>query len=192
MRPLKIDPMGGEGAVIEADETFVGGLEKNKHKNKRTPHTHSHQTKEAVFSMVERGGKVRSFHTGEANLKAIKPITTALVNKRTVLLTDDAPFYRNIGTDFAAHQVVKHSQGQYVCGDVHTNTIEGYFSVFKKGMKGVYQHCGKQHLQRYLNEFDFRYNHREGLGTNDNERMIEALHGIKGKRLTYRVSYETR
>jgi transposase-like protein len=189
MRPLNLEPMGGEGKVVEADETFVGGLEKNKHKSKRNTHSQGGAKKEAVVSMVERGGKVRSFHTGRANIGTIKPVLSALVHKRTVLLTDDASHYNSIGKDFAWHSVVKHSLGQYVVGEVHTNTIEGFFSVFKKGMKGVYQHCGKQHLQRYLNEFDFRYNEREFT---DAERTISALKGISGKRLTYNpASQET-
>lgn len=185
MRPLNLEPMGGEGKVVEADETFVGGLEKNKHANKRKHPKGGYDTKEAVVSVVERGGKVRSIHTGKANLSTIKPVVSALVHKRTVLLTDDASHYNSIGKDFAWHSVVKHSLGQYVVGEVHTNTIEGFFSVFKKGMKGVYQHCGQQHLQRYLNEFDFRYNER---GLNDSERTIAVLSSVKGKRLLYKSS----
>ena len=186
MRPIKPSPIGGEGKVVEADETYVGGLEKNKHKNKRSLFSHGGATKEAVLSVVERDGQVRSVHTGRANTAVLKPIITALVHNRTVLLTDDANHYKSIGAQFPAHQVVNHSKGQYVFGDVHTNTVEGFFSVFKKGMKGVYQHCSPVHLQRYLNEFDFRYNHRIGLGTSDKERADMALLGITGKRLTYR------
>lgn len=182
MRPLNPEPIGGEGKVVEADETYVGGKEQNKHLNKRNPNAKGYQTKEAVFSMVERGGNVRSYHIGQTKAETIKPIITALVHKRTVLCTDDAHVYQTVSNDVAAHQVVNHSAKQYVVGEVHTNTIEGYFSVFKKGMKGVYQHCGKQHLQRYLNEFDFRYNERE---ITDLERTNVALAGIKGKRLTY-------
>jgi hypothetical protein len=103
------------------------------------------------------------------------------------LMTDDAPRYVTIGREgFASHGVVNHSRGEYVRGDIHTNTVEGFFSVFKRGMKGVYQHCGQQHLHRYLTEFDFRYNNRTALGVSDAERAEKALKGIEGKRLTYR------
>jgi len=182
MRTLKIEPMGGEGKVIEADETYVGGKEGNKHKRKRAG-VRGFQGKEAVLSMVERDGEVRSYHIGKTNTETVKPIVTALVHKRTVLCTDDAPVYLTVADHVAAHKVVNHSAGQYVCAQVHTNTIEGFFGIFKKGMTGVYQHCGKQHLQRYLNEFDFRYNERK---ISDLERTNVALAGIKGKRLTYR------
>jgi transposase-like protein len=179
-------PIGGEGKVVEADETFVGGIEKNKHKNKRTPRSHGSSNKAVVFSVLERGGSVRSIHTGKADSHHVRPILTALVHERTVLCTDEAQHFKAVGSHFADHKVVKHALGQYVFGEVHTNTIEGFFSVFKKGMKGVYQHCGKQHLQRYLYEFDFRYNNRIGLEISDTERTERALQGIAGKRLTYR------
>lgn len=184
MKTLNPSPMGGEGKVVEADETYVGGKEKNKHLNKRTPNSHAgYQSKEAVLSMVERGGAVRSYHIGKTNAASVKPIVTALVHKRTVLCTDDASVYISVSHDVADHKVVNHSAKQYVCGEVHTNTIEGFFSIFKKGMTGVYQHCGKQHLQRYLHEFDFRYNERN---ISDAERASAVLSGISGKRLTYR------
>lgn len=186
MRPINPTPMGGEGKVVEADETYVGGLTKNKHKSKRLAKPTTRLDKEIVFSMVERGGNVRSFHTEKARSDIIKPIMKALVHKRTVVCTDESHIYKPISLEFADHKVVNHSQEQYVIGEVHTNTIEGYFSVFKKGMKGVYQHCGKQHLQRYLDEFDFRYNNRAGLEISDMVRSDRALLGVTGKRLTYR------
>lgn len=183
MRVLKMEPMGGEGKVVEADETYVGGKESNKHLSKRASRTGRQAKKEAVVSIIERGGKVRSHHTGRATVEQVSPILTGLVRQRTVLITDDSSVYRSVGEKFAAHQIVKHSLNQYVVGQVHTNTIEGYFGLFKKGMTGIYQHCGKQHLQRYLDEFDFRYNERENT---DIERTNVALAGITGKRLTYR------
>ena len=103
-------------------------------------------------------------------------------------MTDEAAYYTLVGREFAEHGVVRHNQGEYVRGDIHTNTIEGYFSIFKRGMKGVYQHCSKRHLHRYLAEFDFRYNRRIALGVDDVERAESALRGIVGKRLTYRHS----
>jgi ISXO2-like transposase domain len=101
-------------------------------------------------------------------------------------MTDEASYYETIGKGFAAHDSVNHSEGEYVRGDAHTNTLEGFYSVFKRGMKGVYQHCGEQHLHRYVAEFDFRYNNRSALGVEDAERTTKALEGISGKRLTYR------
>jgi transposase-like protein len=183
MRVLNIEPLGGEGKVVEADETYVGGKEQNKHLRKRTGHKNGLSKKEAVVSIIEREGKVHSYHTGRATAEQVSPILTGLVHHRTVLITDDSSVYKTVGEKFAAHQIVKHSLNQYVVGQVHTNTIEGFFGIFKKGMTGVYQHCGKQHLQRYLNEFDFRYNERK---INDLERANVALAGIVGKRLTYR------
>jgi hypothetical protein len=99
---------------------------------------------------------------------------------------DESKLYIEVGKGFAAHETVKHPANEYVRGDVHTNTIEGYFSVFKRGMKGVYQHCGEKHLHRYLAEYDFRYNTRTALGYNDLMRAEEPAKGIYGKRLTYR------
>lgn len=183
MRPLNLEPMGGEGKAVEADETYVGGLEKNKHRSKRIPKSHGGVNKEAVFSLVERGGKVRSFHTRKATADLLKPIIMAQLHPETNLMTDESSVYKTIGKQFASHEVVKHSLGEYVRGGAHTNTIEGYFSIFKRGMKGVYQHCSEEHLKRYLAEFDFRYNERS---ITDMERAIIALKGISGKRLTYR------
>lgn len=185
MRQLNIEPMGGEGAIVEADETYVGGLEKNKHKNKRLNQGRGAVGKEAVFSLVERGGKVRSQHVKAVNVDTLKPILMKQIAAETRLMTDEARQYIPIGKEFASHDVVCHSIGEYVRGDAHTNTIEGYFSIFKRGMKGIYQHCGEQHLKRYLCEFDFRYNERH---IDDFSRTNIMLCGIKGKRITYRDS----
>jgi len=185
MRVLNVEPMGGEGAVVEADETYFGGLEKNKHRSKRTPGSQGGANKEVVFSLVERGGKVRSHHVQHVTAETLRPILNEQLLADTRLMTDEARQYIPLGKGFAEHHAVNHGIGEYVRGDAHTNTIEGYFSIFKRGMKGVYQHCSSNHLKRYLCEFDFRYNARE---ITDSERMVAALAGIQGKRLTYRDS----
>jgi transposase-like protein len=186
MRVLKIEPMGGEGKTVEADETFLGGLEKNKHAKDRKHQGRGPVGKEAVFSLVERGGKVRSHHVQSVNADTLGEVMSKQLHEATHLMTDDARQYVPLGKEYAAHDVVKHSIGEYVRGDVHSNTVENYFSIFKRGMKGVYQHCSAKHLKRYLAEFDFRYNEREGLGVDDNARVNALLSGIQGKRLTYR------
>lgn len=185
MRVAHIEPMGGEGMTVEADETYVGGLEKNKHASKRNKKGRGPVCKEAVFSLVERGGKVRSTHVEKVNAETLRPILNQQLHEGTRLMTDEAHVYKPLGKSFAEHKSVAHGIGEYVRGDVHTNTIENYFSIFKRGMKGTYQHCGKQHLKRYLAEFDFRYNERH---LDDSTRSGIVLRGIIGKRLTYRDS----
>ena len=183
MRELNIEPMGGEGKTVEADETYFGGLEKNKHASKRVPHSQGGANKEVVFSLVERGGKVRSHHVQHVTAETLRPILNEQLHAATRLMTDEARQYKPLGKAFAEHHTVNHGIGEYVRGDAYTNTIEGYFSIFKRGMKGVYQHCNSTHLKRYLAEFDFRYNERQA---NDKERTSIMLRGIVGKRLTYR------
>lgn len=182
MRVLNIEPMGGEGKTVEVDETYVGGLEKNKHASKRQSGSQGGANKEIVFSLVERGGKVRSHHVKHVTAETLRPILNEQLDAATRLMTDEARQYIPLGKDFAQHHTVNHGIGGYVRGDAYTNTIEGYFSIFKRGMKGVYQHCSSDHLKRYLAEFDFRYNERE---LTDIERTNVTLAGIKGKRLTY-------
>jgi len=173
--------MGGGGGVVEADETYYGRKPGTKVK-RGAGH------KEQVFSLVERGGKVRSVHITGKMFDGIKKALKENVSPEARLATDEARMYRKIAKQYAEHMVVNHSQDEYVRGEASTNTIEGYFSIFKRGMNGVYQHCDSQHLHRYLAEFDFRYNHRVALGCDDTERMEEALAGIGGKRLTYRTT----
>ena len=176
-----IDGMPGAGGIVEADETFIGrepGVEM-----KRGWH---HKMK--VVSLVDRDSKqVRSVVVDDLKPDTICPIVEANIVKEASLFTDESAIYTKIGTTFADHQTTTHSADEYVRGIVHTNTVEGYFSVFKRGMKGTYQHCGKQHLHRYLAEFDFRYNNRVKLGVDDAMRTQKALDGIAGKRLTYRT-----
>jgi transposase-like protein len=190
MRELSPAPMGGEGKYIEADETYIGGKERNKHRSKRNKGNIGAVGKEITFSLVERGGKVRSHHVLEVNAKTLRPILVAQVDRKSFLMTDDAGQYRIIGPEFAGHESVNHGIGEYVRGPAHTNTIEGYFSILKRGINGTYHHVSQQYLKRYLAEFDFRYNERVKLGVDDNQRMVRAVKGIEGKRLTYRRSNE--
>jgi transposase-like protein len=185
-------PMGGEGKIVEADETYFG----NK-KERRTTRTSGEPfikkgkrggpaNKRPVVSLVERGGSVRSFHVGHATAATVGKIVADNVARETRLHTDESRLYTEVGSKFAAHETVKHSVGEYVRGEVHTNTIENFYSVFKRGMTGVYQHCSEKHLHRYLAEFDFRYNNRSKLGIEDTERAARIIKGAEGKRLTYR------
>ncbi len=182
MRTGGLVPMGGSGGVVEVDETFIG---QKPGRAKRRGYAH----KLAVLTLVERGGQSRSFHVDATSAKALVPILKANIARETKIMTDEAGQYHYLKKDFTEHHVVSHGAGEYVRGEAHTNTAEGFFSVFKRGMKGVYQHCGEQHLHRYLAEFDFRYNNRAALGVNDNMRATRTLAGITGKRLTYRDSF---
>jgi len=184
-------PMGGAGKVVEADETYFGKTEETATVTTREGRPFKSRqiggvNKRAVLALVERGGNARTFHIARADLNTVHGIMRENIAKETALHTDESRLYNIAKWRFAKHETVKHSADEYVRGDVHTNTVEGYFSIFKRGMKGVYQHCGEKHLHRYLAEFDFRYNTRTALGFNDLMRA-EALAGeIKGKRLTYR------
>jgi transposase-like protein len=188
MRQLHLnppEPMGGEGKTVEIDETFVGGLEKNKHAKKRKHVGTGGAGKEAVFSLVERGGKVRSHHVAAVTAATLRPILKVHVHEATSVMTDEGATDKSIGRDFKKHGTVNHSIGEYVRGDIYTNTVEGYFSILKRGIYGTYHHVSQQHLKRYLCEFDFRYNERVALGVNDVERAEKAVRGTVGKRLTY-------
>jgi hypothetical protein len=143
-----------------------------------------------VFSLVERNGNVRSFHVNDVNAVTLKTKLQENVSENARIMTDDAGQYTNVKDDFPAHQVVNHSKEEYVRGEAHTNTVEGFFSIFKRGMYGVYQHCSSHHLERYTTEFDFRYNHRQKLGYDDTMRAEALLSAIGGKRLTYRRTGE--
>lgn len=192
MRDLSTTPMGGEGKTVEADETFVGGKEKNKHRRKRNADNIGGMGKEPVFSLVERGGNVRSEHVASVSAETLRPVLKAQLDRASVLMTDGEGQYRILGPMFARHETVNHGIGEYVRGDAHTNTVESYFAVLKRGLNGIYHHVSQQHLKRYLCEFDFRYNNRIALGIGDAERAVKALEGIAGKRLTYRRTNEAR
>ncbi|MBE0702534.1 MAG: IS1595 family transposase [Afipia sp.] len=188
-----VSPMGGEGAIVEADETYFGNVSKDKIRKTTTtgrPFTKSGKSgpsnKRAIVSLVERGGSVRSFHVAVADGASVRKIVMDNVSRETRLHTDESKLYHGADAHFAMHETVNHSRKEYARGDVTTNSVEGYFSIFKRGMRGVYQHCAEKHLHRYLSEYDFRYNHRIKLGFNDGERADLAIKGAAGKRLTYR------
>ncbi|MEG6510105.1 IS1595 family transposase [Methyloligella sp. 2.7D] len=186
------DPMGGDGKTVEADETYIGKRDKpyvSPHR-RGLPYTKSGKSggaqKRTVVALVERGGRVRSFHVQHATKKSVREILVRNVDRKSVIYTDESRLYTETGKEYEGHDTVNHSAKEYVRGVIHTNTIENVFSVFKRGMRGVYQHCGEAHLFRYLAEFDFRYSNRSGLGIDDKARHLLAVKGIEGKRLTYR------
>jgi transposase-like protein len=195
MRSGALAPMGGPVGVVEADETYFGKLESPRKltRKRATPPTKGGKVgpggKRAIISLVERGGSVRSFHVENADKLTVNKIIRENVAGEARVHTDESRIYRDVAGMVASHETVTHSAGEYVRGDVHTNPAEGYFSVFKRGMKGVYQHCREKHLHRYLAEFDFRHNNRMALGINDAERAERALLGVVGKRLTYRTAH---
>ncbi len=181
MRSDNSIPLGGLGKIVEADETFVGmkiGFKRSRgavHKMK-------------VLSLVERGGHVRSQRLAVLSRVGIEQAIRDNVHPDSRIMTDTAAYYRKPLLGFAGHEKVNHEQDEYVRGEAYTNTLEGYFSLFKRGMRGVYQHCREKHLHRYLAEFDFRYNNRIGLGISDSMRSENVLKSVIGKRLTYHGS----
>ncbi len=149
---------------------------------------HGPAKKRSVVALVERGGSVRSFHVENADKETVAAIIVKNVKPESRLHTDESRLYRGADGYVAQHETVRHSAGEYARGDVHTNSVEGSFGIFKRGMKGIYQHCGEKHLHRYLAEFDFRYNNRKALGVDDEARTAKAVRSIIGKRLTYRTA----
>lgn len=180
MRSGALDQFGVGGTAVEVDETFLLRDPDREHKSGGASH------KMKVLSLLDREtGRTRSMVLQNLRKEEIAPIVMANLAREARLMTDESLLYRKIGREFAEHSVVRHNFGEYVRGDVYTNTIEGFFSIFKRGMRGVYQHCSKKHLHRYLAEFDFRYSNRVALGIDDKARSVEAIKGIVGKRLTY-------
>lgn len=193
MREGNLAPMGGAGGIVEADETYFQKTAEPKvsAQRKGRPYkvgSRGPRDKRAIVSLVERGGKVRSFHVENADKSTVSRIVAENVARESRLHTDESRLYTGADAMFASHETVKHTAKEYARGDVHTNSAEGYFSIFKNGMRGTYQHCAEKHLHRYLAEYDFRYNHRIRLGFNDTARADAALKGIVGKRLTYRTT----
>lgn len=182
MRSGDLATFGGNGTMVEVDETYIG-----RQKGKEVRKGGGHKMK--VLALLDREtGAVRTFTDPNLTAKDIHPILRANIAAEARLMTDETRLYWSVGKEFASHNRVLHAAGEYVRkGDatIHTNTVEGYFSIFKRGMRGIYQHCGEQHLHRYLAEFDFRYTHREATGCNDRDRSDRTLAGIVGKRLTY-------
>jgi transposase-like protein len=173
-------PFGTGGGPVEADETFLG---KKKGAERRAAYHH----KMKILTLIDRNTKqAKSVVVQRLHLSELGPIIRKNIAKEAHLMTDEARHYIVIGKEFAGHSPVVHGMDEYVRGDAHCNTAEGFFSIFKRGMRGVYQHCDEKHLHKYLAEFDFRYNHRVALGVNDAARTVKALAGIRGKRLYYR------
>jgi transposase-like protein len=192
MRDGTMAPLGGNGGIVEADETYFG-RQKNpqpspQRQGKPYKYAKHAQRKRAVVSLVERGGRVRSFHVENADKPTVTRIVRENIEAETRIHTDESRLYTGLDMQFADHETVRHSAGEYARDDVNTNSVEGYFSIFKRGMQGVYQHCAEKNLHRYLSEFDFRYSNRVKLGVDDAMRADLALQGIVGKRLTYRTT----
>lgn len=190
MRTGGLEPLGGRGKVVEADETYFGKAETLHVSPQRKGRAYTKRGKlfnnRPILALVERGGQVRSFHVAVADQDTVCKIVRENVGTETHVHTDESKLYVQGLMDVRKHERVKHTAGEYVRGNVTTNTVESYFSVFKRGMRGTYQHCAEKHLHRYLAEFDFRYNNRIALGVNDEARAETLAAGIVGKRLTYR------
>jgi transposase-like protein len=184
----KSGPLGGFGKVVEADTTFIGGKEKNKHLSKRKPGQHAGKGKMAVRTLVERGGRARSNHVTNVNSKTLRPIIVEQVHRTSTLMTDEASEYVHIGREFHMHGTTNHRDGEYVRGDVHSNTVEGYFALLKRGVYGQFHSLSEAHVHRYLKEFDWRYSNRHMTGE---ERAADLLAGARGKRLLYRQPDQT-
>lgn len=194
MRDGGLSTFGANGGDVEVDETFIGRDFTKKPRGSKIGRGYEHKNK--VFSLIDRAtGQARSVVIDDLKLKTLLPIMQANIDSNARILTDEAGQYTNryanLNVYFRDHGFVKHGHGEYVSRDdrtVHTNTVEGFFSIFKRGMKGVYQHCGHNHLNRYLAEFDFRYNNRVALGVDDQQRADNLLRGVIGKRLTYETT----
>lgn len=191
MKAVGVGPLGGIGMDVEADETYFGDRDVITKRTKRGKAGHS--SKRSIVALVERGGSARTFHVDRADAPTVAGIMNDNIHQRSHVHTDESRLYGHVQHYFAGHHTVVHSGNEYVRYEkdrtVHTNTVEGYFSVFKRGMKGTYQHCAEKHLHRYLAEFDFRYNNRIALGVNDEARADRIVRGIVGKRLTYRTAH---
>lgn len=194
MRPAgDLPPMGGDGTPVEVDETFIGRDILNPPEPNK-PARSGNMNK--VLSLVDRAtGEARSFVVTDLRLSTIAPIIEANLAREAHLMTDEAKRYVSLGWNFAAHGFTTHGKGEYVSREnpmIHTNSVEGFYSIFKRGMRGVYQHCASRHLHRYVAEFDFRYSNRVALGVDDTARAAKAIAGVVGKRLTYRQPHGRR
>jgi hypothetical protein len=191
MKETDPSPLGGKDKTVEADETFLGpdGNQDNYVfvSGKGWQKKRGVKNMNKVLTLVERGGKARSLKIETLTAKEIGPVLEKNIAKESELHTDEGRWYKKPGKKFAGHETVTHQKGEYARGKVTTNTVEGYFSIFKRGMIGTYQHCGEQHLQKYLAEFDFRYSNRAALGVDDAERTTRVVKGAEGRRLMYRM-----
>ena len=197
----KAGPLGGSGKVIEADELYIGKREGPiKHSRKRINWKPTKggksgpAQKRVVMGLVERGGRTRMVHIDHATAESVRDVLFQHASRESELQTDESRLYTTTGGKFGAHRTVHHASGEYARWEdglmITTNNIEAVFSVFRRGMIGVYQHCGEAHLHRYLAEFEFRHNRRSALGIEDTERAAQAVKGAAGKRLTYHQSHE--
>lgn len=184
----KAGPLGGEGKTLASDETFVGGKAKNAHKSKPIPKKH------AVHALVERGGEVRASHIPDVTAKTLRETLAKHADRKSALHTDDALANLSVGKDFAEHQTVAHTLGEYVSQETgaHTQDVESFFAIIKRGVTGSFHSISEQHLARYVDEFAFRWNTRSALGVEDTERASRAIKGAVGRRLTYRRPHATK
>jgi transposase-like protein len=189
MRDANPPPLGGEGKVVEVDEAYHGKKEAPTPSPKRRGRPYIKRGKAAekrpIVALVERGGEGRAFHVPVVTAKNVREKLVTHANRKSRLHTDESKLYSEVGQEFAKHETVNHTAKEYARGDVTTNSVEGFIGIFKRGMTGVYHHCGEQHLQRYLDEFSFRYSNRSKLGIEDTERAALAIKGAEGKRVTY-------
>lgn len=184
MRPVDPEKLGGEGEIIESDETYWGPKDRDtdpRYRNRRRGKP-GKGGKQAIMTLVQRRGGSRSVVMERLATRDVFKVLRDNADTMSRLMTDEGTSHN---WEFAKHEKVKHGAKEYARGDVSTNTVEGFFGVFKRGMRGTYQHCGEQHLQRYLHEFDFRYSNRIALGIDDAERALRAIKGAEDKRLTY-------
>jgi transposase-like protein len=186
MTPTKRGSLGGEGKTIEADETYIGGKEKNKHVGKRKKGNIGGKGKQPVFALVERDGMSHSFHIAKITGKTLRPLIVETASRKSALMTDEGGQYYHVGKEFARHETVNHSDDEYVRGDAYTNTAECRFSLMKRAVYGTHHSISEAHLSRYLNEWDFKWNTRK---MKDGERAALIAKGIEGKRLTYRPTH---
>jgi transposase-like protein len=199
MEPMERGKMGGKGKVVEADETYFGKVANpSKVRKDGKPFRSDNPdrpvktggrgpaNKRSVVALVERGGNARVFHVASADKETVAKIVRENVHPESRLHTDESHLYKGAGRSFEAHETVNHSRDEYARGDVTSNSVESFFGVFKRGMRGVYQHCGEKYLQRYVTEFEFRHNTRAKLGFNDDDRAMLAIKGAAGKRLVLR------
>jgi transposase-like protein len=183
MTPKTRNPLGGEGKAVEADETYIGGKEKNKHVSKRNKRNIGGQGKQVVFALVDRDGHSHSFHVANVSGDTLRPLIVTHADRKSALMTDQGGQYYHVGKEFDRHETVNHADDEYVRGDAHTNTAECRFSLMKRAVYGTHHSVSQAHLPRYLAEWDFKWNTRK---VKDGERAAIALKGIEGKRLTYR------